>query len=60
MKWHGDSDKNIFDGKRQGKRLVGGLSVDTKIIIKLTIDEQGVRLYTGFIWIGIVPVAKIL
>jgi hypothetical protein len=44
------NEYKILVGKPEGMRLVGDLNVNARIILKRTLKDQYMRMWTGFIW----------
>jgi hypothetical protein len=42
-----------FTGKREGKRSLWRSGVGRRIILKRILNKQGMRIWTGFIWLRI-------
>jgi len=51
-----DEVRNVYKvlvGKPEMKRLLGSSGIDGRIILKYILEKQGVRSWTGFVWLRI-------
>jgi hypothetical protein len=50
---HGSNLYKVLEGKPEGKRPLGGLGTDGRIILKWILKKQDRRMWTGLIWLRI-------